>query len=132
VIANVGTGHLWGSRTTPPILLSYLTSGNAELGAPPDWDVGHFVGMFGRIEGPGGTLVIVGDTYRSLGWEAVHLQPIERFADALARTGSGRASGVVLVVSRDDAEHVEQRLCAAGLEIRTWDNGTPDMANAGS
>jgi len=131
VIANVATGHLWGARTPPPILISYLTSGNADVGAPPDWEVGHFVGMFGRIEGPGGTLVIVGDTYRSLGWQGVHLQPIERLAHALARTGSGRASGVVLVVSRDDASKVERALRGAGLEIRTWDNGTPDMANAG-
>ncbi len=130
VIANLATGHLWGSRASPSTVLAYLTSGNTDLGPPPDWDVGHFVGLLGAIEGPCGTLVVVADTYRALGWEGVHFQPIERLADGLARTGSGRPSGVVLVASTDDAPDVERRIGAAGLETRTWDNGSPDMAQA--
>jgi hypothetical protein len=129
-IANLATKHLWGSRTSPSTALSYLASGNPEVGPPPDWDVGHFVGLLGWIDGARGTLVVVADTYRALGWEALHLQPVERLAHALARTGSGRPSGVILVASSDDGPDIEPRIRAAGLEMRTWDNGSPDMAHA--
>jgi hypothetical protein len=78
LIANLATVHLWGSRADPSTLLSYLNSGNADLGPPPDWDVGHFVALVGAIEGPRGMLVLVADTYRALGWAGLHLQPIER------------------------------------------------------
>lgn len=127
-IANLATRHLWGSRTSLATLLGYLISGDADVGPPPDWDVGHFVGLLGAVHGPRGTLVIVGDTYRSLGWDGIHLQPLPRMADALARKGSGRPSGVLLVASSDDAPELERRVRAAGLDIRTWDNGTPDLA----
>jgi hypothetical protein len=130
-IANVATRYLWGSRTSPATALAYLTSGDSEAGPPPDWDVGHFVGLLGRIDGPRGTLVIVADTYRSLGWEGIHLQPIDRVAAALARADSGAApKGVLLVAGADDAPELERRLRTEGLEIATWDNGSPDMANA--
>jgi hypothetical protein len=130
-IANVATRYLWGSRTSPATALAYLTSGDSEAGPPPDWDVGHFVGLLGRIDGPRGTLVIVADTYRSLGWEGTHLQPIDRVAAALARADSGAApKGVLLVAGADDAPELERRLRTEGLEIATWDNGSPDMANA--
>jgi hypothetical protein len=128
VIANLSTGHLWGSRPSPVALVAYLTSGDSNHGPEPDWDVGHFVGLLGRIEGPRGTLVIVADTYRSLGWDAIHVQPAERLAHGLARTGSDRPSGVLLVVAADEAPGVEQQLRSAGLELHTWDNGSPDMA----
>jgi hypothetical protein len=130
-IANVATRYFWGSRTSPATALAYLMSGDSDAGPPPDWDVGHFVGLLGRIDGPRGTLVIVADTYRSLGWEGLHLQPIERLAAALARADSGLPpKGVVLVAGADDASDVERRLRAEGLEIATWDNGSLDMANA--
>ena len=128
-IANLATRYLWGSRTSPSAVLGYLASGDADLGAPRDWDVGHFVGLLGRIEGPGGTLVIVADTYRALGWQGLYPQPIERIADGLARVHSGRPSGMILVTSSDDAPRVKDRLGATGLEIGTWDNGSPDMAD---
>jgi hypothetical protein len=127
-IANLSTRHLWGSRASPAALIGYLTTGDAALGPAPDWDVGHFVGVLGRIHGPRGTLVIVADTYRSLGWDGLHVQPSERMADGLARIHSGRPSGIVLVASADDAPALERRIGAAGLQIGTWDNGSPDMA----
>jgi hypothetical protein len=130
-IANIATGHLWGSRPSPLTLLEYLNTGDSDLGPPPDWEVGHFVGLLGAAKGSGGTLVVVADTYRALGWEALHLQPIERLAHALARTGSNRPSGVILVASSVDAGDVERRLHDSGLEIRTWDNGSPDMTTQG-
>jgi uncharacterized protein DUF6885 len=127
-IANLATRHLWGSRTSVTTLLGYLISGDPDLGPEPDWDVGHFVGLLGAVRGPRGTLVIVADTYRSLGWDGIHLQPLPRMADALARKGSGRPSGVLLVASSDDAPEIEQHVRAAGLDIGLWDNGTPDLA----
>ena len=130
VIANVATRHFWGSRTFPTAALSYLTSGDAKEGAPPDWDVGHFVGLLGRLDGSRGTLVLVADTYRVLGWNGLHLQPIECVAAALARTAPDAASGVLLVASAQNAPDVKHRLQTSSLEIAIWDNGTPDMVHA--
>ncbi len=128
VIANVATRHFWGSNADPPLLLAYLMSGNPDLGPPSDWDVGHFVSLLGAIHGPRGTLVLVGDTYRAIGWEGIHLQPVEGLAEALNRTGSGHPSGVILVTSRDDEAAITRRINDAGLEIGTWDNGSLDTA----
>ena len=127
VIANLATRHLWGSRADPATLLAYLLSGDRDLGPPPDWDVGHFVSLLGTIEGPHGTLVLVGDTYRALGWAGLHLQPVEGLAHALERTGSGRPSGVILVASADDGPAVRSRIDDAGLKVDTWDNGSRDL-----
>lgn len=127
VIANLATRHLWGSRADPATLLAYLLSGNRDLGPPPDWDVGHFVSLLGAIEGPRGTLVLVGDTYRALGWAGLHLQPVEGLAHALQRTGSARPSGVILVASADDGPGVRSRIDDAGLRVDTWDNGSRDL-----
>lgn len=127
VIANLATRHLWGSRVDPPALAAYLVLGDRDLGPPPDWDVGHFVSLLGAIEGPRGTLVLVGDTYRALGWAGLHLQPVERLADALNRTDSGHPSGVILVASTDDGPAVRSRIDDAGLTVDTWDNGSRDL-----
>ncbi|MGH3601402.1 MAG: DUF6885 family protein, partial [Pseudonocardiaceae bacterium] len=80
VIANLATRHLWGSHPSPAAVLGYLIGGDQNTGPPPDWNVGHFVGLLGRIEGPRGTLILVGDTYRSLGWDGIHAQPVERLS----------------------------------------------------
>jgi hypothetical protein len=130
LIANVATRHFWGSRTSPSAVAGYLASGDPKLGAPPDWDVGHFVGLLGWVDGPRGTLVLVADTYRSMGWEGVYPQPIEALAAALARSDSGSPSGLVLVTNADEAQAVESVLRDQRLDIGTWDNGTPDMAHA--
>lgn len=129
-IANVATGRLWGTRPSPASLLAYLNSGNADGGPVSDWDVGHFLGLLGRIEGARATLAIVADTYRSLGWQGIHVQPLERLADALAPTGSERASGVLLVTAADEAAKLGRRLRSAGLDIRPWDNGSLDATSA--
>jgi hypothetical protein len=131
VIANLATGHLWGSRPSPAAVLGYLIGGDQNAGPPPDWNVGHFVGLLGRIEGPGGTLILVGDTYRSLGWEGIHAQPVERLSDALARTGSERPSGVILLAPATDAAELKRRIGAAGLQLGAWDNGSIDVAARG-
>jgi hypothetical protein len=113
------------------VLLGYLMSGAAGAGPAPDWDVGHFVGLLGQIDGPRGTLVLIGDTYRSLGWEGIHAQPVERLSDALARVHSARPSGVIVVAAAADGAELEGRIRAAELQIRTWDNGSLDSVSAG-
>src|SRR4029077_7787276 len=77
LIANFATHHLWGAHPRADQLLDYLLEGEQD-GPPPDWDVGHFACVFGRICGPGGSLYGVADTYPSLGARGVHLQPQER------------------------------------------------------
>jgi hypothetical protein len=103
-------------------LLGYLFEGTQD-GPPPDWDVGHFACVFGRVRGPRGSLYCVADTYPALGIEGVHVQPQERLAAALDRRDMP-AGGMLVVVSAGDAETVRSGANAAGLVEGMWDNGT--------
>jgi len=122
LLANLRTGLLWGSR--PPIqsLLAELTGRSAPAPAA-DWDCGHFCELGLLVRGPGGLLVVVRDSYPSLGWNGTHLQPPRVVADALLR-GDEREGGVLAVVPADGAGAVEALGRALGLEIAVWDNGT--------
>jgi len=122
LIANVATRHLWGSTPSVAQLLGLLLDGDDD-GPAPDWDVGHFVCVFGRIGGPGGELYGVADTYPALGVRGVHVQPRERLALALARPDM-TAGGMIAVVAREDSVVVRAAADACGLEERAWDNGT--------
>jgi uncharacterized protein DUF6885 len=122
-IANVATGELWGARWEPATWLRYLSTGSQD-GPPPDWDVGHFVCLVGTVRGSAGTLVLVADTYPSLGWRGVHLQPVERVAAALERRGRA-PGGVLMIVDATDAAEVRRVAAVAGLAEGLWDNGTP-------
>jgi hypothetical protein len=122
LIANVATRHLWGSTPSVSQLLALLLDG-ADEGPAPDWDVGHFVCVFGRIAGPGGELYGVADTYPALGVRGVHMQPRERLARALARPGMA-PGGAIAVIAREDAAAVRAAAGACGLQERAWDNGT--------
>jgi hypothetical protein len=126
VLANVGTRFFWGSRPTLAALLRYLADGDADQGPDPDWDVGHFVLLVGVVEGRRGRLVVVADTYRSLGFGGVHLQPLERLARALRRPGM-TDGGLLLVVPAEHADALEAETAAAGLTTRLWDNGSIDV-----
>ncbi len=84
LIANLATRHLWGGWARLDQLLDHLYEGE-QSGPPPDWDVGHFVCVFGRVRGPRGTLYGVADTYPALGNGGVHMQPTERLAAAIDR-----------------------------------------------
>jgi Family of unknown function (DUF6885) len=123
LIANLATRHLWGSHATAAQLIAHLTQG-ADEGPPPDWDVGHFVAVFGRVDGERGALYGCADTYRSLGDDGVHMQPAGRLAAAIARPDVP-AGGVIVVVDAHDAAGVRAGVAAAGLEEGFWDNGTP-------
>jgi hypothetical protein len=146
LIANLATRHLWGTHARVDELLDYLYEGEREAGEgrrggpPPDWEVGHFVCVFGRVRGPRGSLYGVADTYPSLGSGGVHLQPAERLAAAIARREGpaehleeqrqpaerleGPAGGVVAVVAADEAPRVRAHAHAGGLSESVWDNGT--------
>jgi hypothetical protein len=126
LLANFATRHLWGSRPGVGEVLDHLLHG-ADNGPPPDWDVGHFACVVGRIAGPGGTLYCVADTYRSLGRDGVHLQPQERLARAIERRDVP-AGGVIVVAAADEADAVRAGAAEIGLHEGVWDNGTPPPA----
>jgi hypothetical protein len=122
LVANLATGHLWGGHPRPDQLLSYLLDGDPE-GPPADWQVGHFVCVFGRLQGPRGSLYGVADTYPALGSGGVHLQPQERLVAAIERRDMP-AGGVIVVVAAQDAGTVRAGAAALGLIEGLWDNGT--------
>jgi hypothetical protein len=122
VVANIATRHLWGARATLSQLLTYLLDGTQE-GPAPDWDVGHFVCLIGRVVGPGGTLYGVADTYPSLGRGGIHLQPAERLARALQRPDM-TPGGLIVIAAAEDARAVRSGAARLGLAEGAWDNGT--------
>ncbi|MFI4990409.1 MAG: DUF6885 family protein [Solirubrobacterales bacterium] len=126
LIANVATRQLWGSAPSVAALLGRLLDG-ADDGPRPDWDVGHFVCVFGRLRGPGGELYGVADTYAALGVGGVHVQPRERLAHALARPDMA-PGGMIAVVAREDVASVRAAAGSCGLQERAWDNGTLTVA----
>jgi hypothetical protein len=120
LVANVRTGPLWTTRPSPVALLATLAGETAgALGC--EWDEGHFLSLFALIRGPGGALVGIRDTYRSLGWQGHHLQPPAALAAALNR-GDGREGGVLCVVPSASAEPL--RAALTDFELRLWDNGS--------
>jgi hypothetical protein len=122
LIANLATHHLWGARASASQFLSYLYDGKLD-GPQPDWKVGHFVCVVGRMQGPGGTLYMVADTYPALGDRGVHMQPRERLAAALERRDMP-AGGMLVVVFAEDAAAIRAGAQALGLQEGIWDNGT--------
>ena len=69
----------------------------------------------------GGALVLVQDSYPSLGWAGMHLQPPAAVAAALSRD-DGRQGGVLAVGSAQDGSAVAALGSQLGLESRIWDN----------
>ncbi|MBN9733665.1 MULTISPECIES: hypothetical protein [unclassified Pseudonocardia] len=128
-IANVLTRWFVSSHTPAEDLEAFLETGD-DSGLPrADWRVGHFVVLYGREDGPGGTLLAVADTYPQLGERGTHRQPLPRVAAALARRRR-RAGGLVLVTPADRRGEAEAAVRAAGMRVEWWDNGTPDPGPA--
>jgi hypothetical protein len=115
IIANISTAALWGSRADATSLHSFLDSGDDQNGPPPDWRVGHFAAIWGRIVGDHGTLVAVADSYRSLGTDGRHLQPLPRMARALSRRG------LLVIVPPAARQVVGTAADHAGLRTELWD-----------
>jgi Family of unknown function (DUF6885) len=126
VVANVATGELWASRPDPLALLRHVTTGELD-GPRSEWSVGHFVAILGSIEGPAGALLLLADTYRSLGWAGIHAQPVDRVAAALRRDGDN-AGGVLLMTVAGATQAMTDRLLSLGLQVDHWDNGSDDAA----
>ena len=124
LVANLRTGRLWGTSPPAAALVAYL-AGEAVVGPPSEWDVGHFVTLAAVLSGPGGALVCVRDTYPTLGWGGYHLQPAGVVAAALER-GDGREGGVLCIAPAEAAAALRERLAEAGYELRLWDNGSAD------
>jgi hypothetical protein len=121
LIANIRTGRLWGSRPSANLLVDEL-NGNRVAGPAADWDVGHFVELASLLTGDGGSLVVVRDSYPTLGWQGHHLQPPRVIAASLER-GDGREGGVLAIGPAGLAGAIESLATELGLEIGTWDNG---------
>ena len=83
------------------------------------------------MRGPSGALVALRDTYPGLGWGGHHLQPAGVLAAALER-GDGAEGGVLIVCQTPGTGTLRERLEAAGIELRHWDNGTPDSERRGA
>jgi hypothetical protein len=132
LIANFATHHLWGGGARFDELLGYLLDGEHDGpdGPEPDWRVGHFACVFGRVRGPGGSLYGVADTYPALGNHGVHSQPRERLAAGLERRDMP-AGGMLAVVFAADANAVRAGASAGGLSEGVWDNGTVTRAASG-
>ena len=122
LIANVCTGRLWGAGAAAEILVAEL-DGRPVQDPAPDWDVGHFVEMVMLLRGPVRSLVVVHDSYPSLGRGGFHVQPPRVLASALLR-GDGREGGVLVVAPRARAAATVDLAADLGLEIAFWNNGT--------
>jgi len=123
LLANVSTAPLWGSRPPLEALLAQLDGESPDTPPAPDWEVGHFVELCRLLRGGGGSLVLVVDSYPSLGWMGRHLQPPAALAAALER-GDGREGGVLVVAPPESADGVAALAAELGLELALWDNGT--------
>jgi hypothetical protein len=122
LIANVRTGRLWASRPPVEVLLAELEGRTVEQ-PQADWDVGHFIELEMLIRGPRGSLVVVHDSYPSLGWQGRHMQPPHALAAALER-GDGREGGVLVIVPKVGLEAARALAREIGLDVRAWNNGT--------
>jgi hypothetical protein len=126
LLANIRTGPLWGTGPDPALLLAYL-GGEEVRGPQHEWDVGHFVNIAALVTTGDRALVVVRDSYRSLGWGGHHLQPADALAAALERE-DGREGGVLCITPAGEDAVLRNRLSADGFELRHWDNGTPPQA----
>jgi hypothetical protein len=121
LIANLRTGALWGSRPRLETLLAELAGAPPTQAPAADWDVGHFVELVQLVRGSGGALVVVRDSYPSLGWNGHHLQPSRAVVAALRR-GDGREGGVLAVVPAGGARDVRRLAVRLALAAEFWRN----------
>jgi hypothetical protein len=121
LIANLRTGALWGSRPPLGALLAELAGAPPRAAPAADWDVGHFVELVQLIRGTDGALVVVRDSYPSLGWDGHHLQPPRAVVAALLR-GDGREGGVLAVVPAGGGGAVRRLAAQLALEAELWHN----------
>jgi hypothetical protein len=90
---------------------------------PAEWDVGHFVELATLVRGRVGALVVIRDSYPTLGWMGIHLQPPDVLAAALRRD-DGHGGGVLAVLAAGRADEAVALAAELGLDTAMWDNGT--------
>ena len=122
-LCNLRTNHLWGADLSLVDAIAYL-NGEPIQPPPPVWNVGHFLLLAGTIAGPARSLILVCDTYPTLGWQGYYLQSAEAVANALNR-GDGQGGGVLLFVDSQEQAAVEQAAIERGFTVAFWDNGSP-------
>jgi len=130
LIANSATRFLWGGKTEPATVIGFL-SGQDVQGPPADWNVGHYIGIMGWAQGSESKLAICADTYRSIGWQGMHLQPLARIADSLRRDDSEFSGGAFIVISPSQEAIIRGLAEKLKLSCELWDNGTPYIKNLG-
>jgi hypothetical protein len=116
LIANVRTGRFWASHPPVEAVLAELSGEEADVW-PHEWDVGHFVQLERLI---GDNMVLVHDSYPTLGWNGRHLQPARLVAAALNRN-DGREGGVLALWGLTPKGSDPSSYGEVGL----WNNGTP-------
>jgi hypothetical protein len=121
LIANIRTGFLWHSRPPIELLLAELAGAPIEAAPAAEWDVGHFVELSALVRGAGGGLVVVRDSYPSIGCNGYHLQPARVIAAALNRD-DGRDGGVLALVGVEQGEPVAALAERLALETQLWNN----------
>ncbi len=121
LIANVRTGLFWNSRPPVELLLAELAGTRVEVAPEAEWDVGHFVELRSVVRGAGGALVVVRDSYPSIGCNGYHLQPPRALAAALNRS-DGREGGVLAVVEADRTDAIRAMAARLALETELWSN----------
>lgn len=124
LIANSATRFLWGGKSEPATVLGFLAGQNTE-GPPPDWNVGHYIAIVGWVQGSKNKLAVCADTYRSIGWQGMHLQPLSRIADSLRRDDSEFSGGAFVVINPSQEEIIRNLGAKLKLSCELWDNGTP-------
>jgi hypothetical protein len=124
-ICNVATKYFDGSQRALADVVGELTHGRASIDAASDWDVGHFCGLAGLIEGDGGAWVGLVDTYRTIGWNGLAVQRPAALAAALHRGGSG-TGGVLIVAGTDDLVKVRSTVLIDGIVESMWSNGSSE------
>jgi hypothetical protein len=132
-ILNVATRYLWHSHLRLLDLAAYLDGGGDSY-PDSEWDVGHYVAVVGSLtaDGQGGRrLLLCGDTYPSLGTEALHPQPASRLAAGLNRDGAATSGGAIVVIPSERAASVADWAAETGVAVGYWDNGVPDTNGSG-
>jgi hypothetical protein len=124
-VVNIGTVCLDGSLRTLEEVAGELTHGRRAIDAPADWDVGHFCGVAGVVEGPTGSWVGLVDTYTTIGFNALALQRPEAIAAALHRGGRG-TGGVLIVAAPEHRDLVLQHGLIDGIVESMWSNGSTE------
>lgn len=129
VLFNFETDQLLGARD-PAYNAGNLRRPEAASVIPRDsWGVGHFAPLAGLWRRPSGDRwLLLLNSFKERAFSGCEPQPAELMRRAVVRE-DGRGGGVLLIVPGERAEWWVDRVLAAGLEVRTWSNGSRSPAD---